>query len=240
MALRLSTGLRDAMLGQKAVATDIVTGTTISFGDGDGTGGADTIKDSANGLGNFEKQQKITVKGSSSNDGSYEILSVTAGTIEVAAASLTAEAASAQVVLVGVNGGSVSDLFRNGVLEIYAGSQPSSADLAETGSKLVKITLGSGAFTDGAPANGINFDEVDSGKLSKDNEEIWSGIGLLDGTAGWFRQYDNNHVTGASTTGIRLDGNVATSGAQLNVSNTNITTGGTTTVDSATLTMPAS
>ena len=51
---------------------------------------------------------------------------------------------------------------------------------------------------------------------------------------------ESGYTTGASTTEIRFDGSIATSGKELNISNTAITTGGTTTVDSVEMTMPAS
>lgn len=242
MALRLSTGLRNALLSKKAKAVHLMTGVTISFGDGTGTDGRDQILDSGNGLADFAKRKQISVAGSGggANDGTFEILSVTDGVIEVPADSLSTEAAAAQIILASADGGSISDLFRNGVIDIFSGSQPSNADSGEVGTKLVSITLNSGDFTGGAAANGLNFDVAASGVLAKDTGETWSGIGLADAAAGWFRLYDNGYVTGVSPTAIRLDGNVATSGAQLNISNTTVTIGGTTTVDSADLTMPAS
>jgi hypothetical protein len=242
MALRLSTGLRNALLSKKAEAENLLTATTISFGDGTGSGSRDQILDSGDGLAGFEKRKKITVSGSAggTNDGTFEILSVAAGSIEVPAGSFSSESAGEQIILASADGGSISDLFRNGVLDIYAGPQPSDADTGEAGTKLVSITLSSGAFVADAAANGINFDETSSGVLSKNADEVWSGEGLDDGTAGWFRLYDNSYTTGSSASAIRLDGSVATSGAQLNLSNTSISTGGTTTVDTAELTMPAS
>ena len=85
----------------------------------------------------------------------------------------------------------------------------------------------------------MNFGEVSSGVLSKEVGEVWSGLGLVSGTAGWFRVYDNSYTTGTSTSAVRFDGNIATSGAQFNISNTAITKDGTTTVDSVALTLPA-
>ena len=241
MALRLSTGLRNALLDQKAVANNLMVGNnTISFEDGTGTDGRDRILDSGSGFANFVKRGKVTVSGSSSNDGSYEILAVAAGYLEVAAGSLTTETASAiDVILAGATGGSFSDLFQNCVIDVYTGAQPSGADIAETGSKLLSITLSSGAFTGGTATNGLNFGEVASGILAKEPSEVWSGVGLVAGTAGWFRCYANDYTTGASTTSVRFDGSVATSGGQFNISNTSITVGGTTTVDSVALTLPA-
>lgn len=240
MALRLSTGLRNALLDEKAVANNLMVGTTISFEDGTGTDSRDRIVDSGSGLANFVKRGKVTVSGSTSNDGSYEILAVAAGYLEIAAGSLTTEAAGDTVILAGATGGSFSDLFQNCVCDIYSGSQPSDADSAETGTKLVSITLSSGAFVGGSATNGLNFGEVASGVLAKESGETWSGLGIAAGTAGWFRIYDNSYTTGASTSAIRFDGAVATSGYQFNISNTSITVGGTTTVDSVSLTLPAS
>lgn len=240
MALRFSTGLRNARLDNQATVQNQITGTTISFGDGDGTDGLDTINDSGSGLGDFEIYDKITVSGSTSNDGTYEILSVAAGTIEIAAGSLTAEVAGDQVILASARGGSLKDLFRNGVLDIYSGTQPTNADTTESGTKLVRITESSGAFVPGADDNGINLGDAISGIIGKRSSEIWSGVGLTNGTAGWFRFYANDAVTGASTTAIRLDGSIATTGAQMNMSNTTITATATTTIGSVAITDPMS
>lgn len=239
MALRLSTGLRNALLDKKAEANNLMSDSTISFEEGSGTDGRDRILDSGDGLAGFVKRGKVTVSGSSSNDGSYEVLAVAAGYLEVASGSLTAEAAGSTITVAGATGGSVSDLFQNCVIDIYSGSQPSDADSGETGTKLVTITLGGEDFTGGSATNGINFGEVASGVLHKEAGEVWSGEGVEDGTAGWFRIYDNSYVTGDSTSEIRMDGAVATSGSQFNMSNTAVVVGGTTTVDSVALTLPA-
>ena len=240
MALRLSTGLRNALLDKKAEATNLIVATTVSFESGTGTGGRDRILDSGNGFGDYIRRDTVTVSGSTSNDGNYEILAVANGYLEIASSSLTNESAGDTVVLAGARGGAFVDLFRNCIVDVFTGSQPVSADAAETGSKLVSITLSSGPFTGGSADNGINFGEVASGVLHKEAGEVWSGLGLVAGTAGWFRFYANDYVLGASVTAIRMDGGVATSGSQFNLSNTSITVGGTTTVDSVSLTLPAS
>src|SRR6056297_2313231 len=106
MALRLSTGLRNALLNKKAEAIDLVTATTISFGDGTGSDSRDQILDSGDGLAGFEKRKYITVSGSDggTNDGTFEILSVTAGVIEVAAGSFSTESTGEQIILASANG----------------------------------------------------------------------------------------------------------------------------------------
>jgi hypothetical protein len=239
MALRLSTGLRNAQLDQKAGALNLMTATTISFGDGTGTSSRDQILDSDNGLGGYIVGDKITVKGSTSNDGTYEMIAVSAGAIEIAAGSLTTEIAGDQVVLASARGGSFSDLFRQGIMRIYSGAQPATADAAETGTLLATISQSSATFTGGVFANGLMLGAVSSGVLAKETGDVWSGVGVAAGTAGWFRFYDNSLTAGESTSSIRFDGAVATSGAQCTMANTSVTVGGTSTVDTVAIGVPA-
>jgi hypothetical protein len=242
MTIRLSTGLRNAMLDEKAEVQEAYTADTISFGDSTGTGGNDQILDSADGLADFSVGDKITVFGSTSNNFTAEILAVeTDGSaIEVAAGNVTTEAAGDQVVLASARGGSLADLFRYGVMRIFAGSMPTDADTTEGSTALVEITQGSGTFVAGTEDNGLLLGNVSSGVLAQETGETWSGAATSTGTAGWFRFYDNALTTGASTTAIRFDGDIATSGAALNMSNTSITSGGTVTIDSVSITQPAS
>lgn len=135
--------------------------------------------------------------------------------------------------------GSWKTIFTDGIIEIYAGTQPADADTAESGTKLVRITVASGAFTPGAATNGLEFDNASGGVIAK-NSDVWSGVGLAAGTAGWFRFYDNDYDIGAGTTLVRFDGNVGTSGADLNISTTAIAVSATTTIDSFEVTLPAS
>jgi hypothetical protein len=126
----------------------------------------------------------------------------------------------------------------NGVIYVYSGAQPSSADDAETGANLLIITLASGSFTAGVATNGLNWAaSAASGVLAK-AVEVWSGVGIAAGVAGWFRFYANARVQGASVVAVRFDGNIATSGAQINLSNTSIAVGATTTIDTFTVTIP--
>ena len=132
------------------------------------------------------------------------------------------------------------ELLLNGIIHIYSGSQPADADSDETGTKLLEVTVGSGAFTPGSPGNGLEIDAPISGKIGIKADETWSGVGLAEGTAGWFRFYDNKEQTGTLGSAVRLDGSCGVSGAQLNMSSTSVTVGATTTVDSFDTTQPAS
>lgn len=129
--------------------------------------------------------------------------------------------------------------FANGVIEIYSGTQPATADAAVTGTLLGTVTLNSGAFTPGVATNGLTFAAASNGAVSKSG--VWSFIGIAVGTAGWFRFKGNAADAGAISTVLpRLDGSIATSGADMNLSNIAITIGAPNTIDTFTWTQPAS
>lgn len=93
------------------------------------------------------------------------------------------------------------------------------------------------------PANGLRFGDSASGILVKDSAQTWSGVGVAAGTAGYFRfegSVADSLAADSSAVYIRLDGNIATSGANLNLSSTSIAVGATQTISTFSLTMPAS
>ena len=239
MALRLSTGLRNSLLGNAYLK-----GTSMAYVDG-GTGN-DYITDSENRFlkAGFKVGDLFSTIGSTTagNDLSNEpILAVAAGKLEFATGKVnTAEDFVAATDITGDNEGSLNELFKDGIIHIYSGSQPADADSAETGTKLLEITVSSGDFTPGSPTNGLELAAPYEGKIGIKDGEAWSGVGIADGIAGWFRFYDNLEQEGDLESAIRLDGNCGTSGAQLNMSSTSIKTGATTTIDSFDVTMPAS
>lgn len=138
-------------------------------------------------------------------------------------------------------------LFDDGVMDIYSGTIPSTPDAPETGTLLVRITVGSatcGADGTGigpAGENGLNFGTASNGSITK-SAETWSGVGTASGEAGYFRFYDTNIEQGTSgtyaTTSVRMDGVCAVSGGDLNMADLTITAGLTTTIDSFSITLP--
>jgi len=130
--------------------------------------------------------------------------------------------------------------FANGIIEIRTGTQPATADAAATGTLLGTITKASGAFTPGSATNGLTFATAADGAVTKSTDQ-WSFNGVAAGTAGWFRfkgnAADNDLL---STTLPRLDGSIATSGADMGLSNISIAISSPTTVDSFTWSQPAS
>lgn len=251
MGLKLSTGLRNAILAQRAQGVAVLQGATGALVDGGA--GADTITDSDSGFltAGFEPGMMLFLTGctTAGNDTAVTgatIVSVVAGTITLNTGIVhTAEVFAATATLVGVSGGSFADLFRNGVMDIYSGAQPASADAAETGTKLMRITEGSGAFVAGAPGNGLRFAAtcVTANEITKDLSQVWSGVGLAaagTGTvAGYFRLYANDATTGLSTSAIRMDGNCSMTAYPMRMSSTTIVEGATVTVDSFVVKIPA-
>lgn len=128
--------------------------------------------------------------------------------------------------------------FVNSVMEIYSGAQPATADAAPTGTLLGVVTLASGAFVPGSPTNGLTFAPAVAGVVSKSG--VWSFNGVNPGTAGWFRLKANAVDAGAiSTTAIRADGSIATSGGDLNLTQITVAVGAPNTIDVFSFTVPA-
>jgi len=129
-------------------------------------------------------------------------------------------------------------VFTNGVLRIYSGVQPTSANDAISGTLLLTVTESSGTFTPGSPTNGLNFGTPASGIIAKAAAEAWSGLGVAAGTAGWARLQGNPLDDDASSTTLaRIDMSVAKTGGDLTLSNTSIVIGAPSTVDVFQLTM---
>ena len=131
-----------------------------------------------------------------------------------------------------LNATGIKEAMADGVLRIYSGAQPVSADNATAGTLLLEVTVNAAVFAHGSPTNGLNFDVPASAILPKAVAELWRGNGLAEGVAGWFRFCANPvDAGGASTTLARIDGSVGRSAADLNLSNTNILVGVPNTID---------
>lgn len=92
------------------------------------------------------------------------------------------------------------------------------------------------------PANGLQFDAVANGTLPKRAADTWSGVNVATGTAGWFRQYGSvadSKALDSAGVAIRMDGAIATSGAEMNLNLTAFASGATTTLASWSMAVPA-
>lgn len=84
----------------------------------------------------------------------------------------------------------------------------------------------------------LQFGPPTAGVISK-TSDVWSGVGLLAGVATYGRLVLPTDDGTLSSTQIRAQGNVATSGAEITMSNTSVTVGATSTVDGASITKPS-
>lgn len=124
--------------------------------------------------------------------------------------------------------GSVKNALDNGFLKIYGtAAAPATADAAVPGGAVLLVTIsnnstGTGITLDSAAAAGI---------IAKNSGEVWSGVNAATGTALWFRQVAAGDDGTESTTQPRIQGSIATAGADMNISNTTLTSGATHTVN---------
>lgn len=108
-----------------------------------------------------------------------------------------------------------------GTIKIYTGTQPVTADTAESGTLLATFTLGS-----------PGFGSASSGTITLLDVPI-TVAAVATGTAGWFRMETS---AGSNI----LDGSVGTSGNQINLNTTAVTSGVNVTITSGTITFPTS
>lgn len=91
-----------------------------------------------------------------------------------------------------------------------------------------------------APVNGLKFGAPAAGAIAKLATQTWTGVNVADGTAGWYRCYGSVADAGgtdSTSTTIREDGAIATSGAELNMT-TAFSNGATTTISTWSRTLP--
>lgn len=100
--------------------------------------------------------------------------------------------------------GGILTAFDNGFLDIFSGTIPADADATEgAGTLLASIVL---------PVTDAFVNAAVAGSLSKDTGTWEDTAANAGGTAAWCRLYANAHTTGASTTAVRVDGDVTLSG----------------------------
>lgn len=110
-----------------------------------------------------------------------------------------------------------------GYIEVRTGTQPASVATAASGTLLATLTLADPAF--GSATSGT----ATAGTITDDTSADATG------TAGWFRAYDSNG-------NAIIDGDVTTSAAgtgDMQLDDTEIVAGGTVSISSWTVTMPA-
>jgi len=94
------------------------------------------------------------------------------------------------------------------------------------------------AYVATVSGNGVKFGAPASGVISK-NSDVWSGLAVLDGIAGWFRLSEYGDTpTNLSTTAVRVDGSIGVGLGDMQMGSTSIEAGATITINSAAFTAP--
>jgi len=230
MALRLSTGLAIALAGKGVnvlafgndftftASTKRIASASFQFA---GVLAGDTVLVKGS-LNNANKAGKVTAVAS---DGAY---------IEIDGVLVDESAGNSSAVSCYSTGMSLVEAMRYGIIAVYTGTQPTSANDAESGTLLGYYTVAGGAFVPGVNTNGILLADAVSGTL---NGVPGALVGLhstmtnvkctplVSGTAGWVRFYDNAMVTGASTTAVRFDMACGVGTGEFRLSSQNFTAG---------------
>jgi hypothetical protein len=120
-----------------------------------------------------------------------------------------------------------------GFIKIYAGVEPATAD-ASLGSATLLCTLsnnstGTGLTLEAAAAAGI---------ILKNAAETWSGNNVAGGVAAFYRHVAPGDTGASSTTERRVQGSIATAGADMNMSNTTLVNGAPQTLDYYAVALP--
>lgn len=110
----------------------------------------------------------------------------------------------------------IGALANSGKLRIYSGTQPANGDASITGTLLAELTMGATAF--GSPTAGL----ISANSITQDSSADNTG------TATHFRLWKSDGTTPL------FDGNVGTSGCDLNLNSTSIQAGGVVAVSSFT------
>lgn len=261
MALRLSDGLRNFLMdgggfkqafsgsklliysgSQPATANAALTGTLLAvITDASGTHTAEV-----------PSAGSVELTGGASGN----VSSITVSGIEVLGATITYATSlnnTAQLVANQINNNPKNYLVTASVssAKVILTSKPGMGALLNgdavvaTSATITTTDVNMGTEVSGVDSvNGLLFEQDPAtGILEKLATQTWSGLGVADGTAGYFRLQAAVADAGAldsSETYLRLDGNIATSGANLNMSSTAVVTSAVQTISTFTLTEPAS
>lgn len=238
MALRFSTALRNQRLGDSAqhfTAPTNITGVTINYSLANAAG-AGTLAFTASGTtltwapfgGSAGTAINIGTNGKYVIPGSAGLLVIT-----VVAASLPGTDKTDTITITTAGGEGLAGAFYKSFIDLYSGAPPANADAAPTGTKLATVSLNGDGVT------GLTFGTPTGGTVDKTSTEHWQATGLSAGTIGWFRLRTASDDLQAGTTYPRIDGLVAKTGADLNMSNTTTTIGSPHSIDRFLLTDPA-
>lgn len=258
MTLKLSTGLRNAMASGVGLGgvfnrgyMKIFSGSQPANADAAETGTLLGTVTASSGSLTKETRATATMTATAST-GTVTALTI-AGTLPLVEQStdITAQASTTLTAAL-----MCEVLNRTGLVEAsYSGAVVTVKPRPGIGDAWNGFVLAAGSlFTSGTFASGVDAANAlvwtppvpaGSGVLAKSSTQVWSFSGAATGTAGWFRFYSGDTAdSGGAISGApyypRLDGSIGTSGSDLNLANTSITSGAPITIDQFQFTVPAS
>lgn len=253
MTIRLSTGARNGMVNGLGFAAmfnrgygKVFTGSQPATPDSAETGTNLGIITSSSGALTKEVRATGTVTITAAAGGSINTITVGGlniipdGAIAVSGdttSTLAAKLAEA------VNRNGIMEASVSGAVVTLRGRPGTGVTTAAVTGSLTTVTASYANMSGGtAPVNGLIFGAPAAGVIAKLATQIWSFAGINGtATAGWFRLYGSDDPEGATSSILypRLDGSIAVSGADLNLSNISIATASANTIDTFTFTMPA-
>jgi len=133
-----------------------------------------------------------------------------------------------------VSSGSLKGALDGCVIRLYSGTIPTSADDSKPAGADLLCTV-SVDNTGG----GITFEAGTGGTLLKSPAEVWTGDVAANGEATWFRIVTPADADDSSTTAVRLQGSVASAGADMQITDPNLVTGEPQRIDYMSIAVPA-
>jgi len=258
MAIRLSTGVRNGITGTLGLTgmfnkgyIEVYTGTQPTSADALKTGTLLGVITASSGALTKETRAAGSITITAAAGGSINTITV-GGLNIIPDGAVTATAGDTAATAVSL----AEAINRNGMFEASAatsvvtikgrpGTGVTTAAVSGTLTTVTATYVNMGSVTAGAaPVNGLLFTSPASGVLAKLSTQVWSFAGVAAGTAGWFRLYSSDTTdSGALLSGApwfpRIDGSIATSGADLNLSNIAVAVAAPSTIDTFSLTMPS-
>ena len=257
MTLRLSTGSRNAMLDGVGLQSamnkgyiKVFTGSQPASADAAETGTLLGVISASSGA--VTKETRATGSITLTGGASGSVNTVTVGGLNIipdgAVPFNTSLNQTASDLCDAINRNGIMEASVSGAVVTLTGHSGTGVTTAAVSSTLTTITasyVAMGSGTAGvAPVNGLLLGPASAGVIAKLAGQVWSMAGVAVGTAGWFRFYSSDTAdSGGLISGApyfpRIDGSVAVSGADLNLSNISITVSAPATVDTFNFTMPS-
>ncbi|WP_035625120.1 hypothetical protein [Herminiimonas sp. CN] len=117
--------------------------------------------------------------------------------------------------------GSFKTALDGGLLNIYAGPVPATADAALDPTNPVLCVI-----SDAGTGAGLNMEAAAvAGVLQKATTQVWSGTNVASGVATFYRHVAAGDDGLSSTVQARLQGSIAVVGAEINLTSTTLTSG---------------